>query len=356
MLVLEKKMNTVKTPVLHDARKNESIMSLEQQGHDMNVITHQDSQMHDKNFRYLIRIRWLIKAFLSACLPKRVFKFLDMDSLQILDGQLITRHSHRNLNTDFVCRINLKDSEEFVILLIEHQSSADKKMPAKILQYSAELIKQYGDSNQSGRSYPLIIPIVFYTGKYIDQLPKTMDEITFGENVYDRNPINAEFHLVTPKNLDCSGIEDGVALSLFAQSFVLAQNPDAQKLFTMMKQLEQLKDKKSIEFRSRLEEYLFREVECKLSEDDSAVLEKLIIASKGEHNMPTFEQILRDIFEKQGRQEGRLEGKLEGKKNMQLEIAEKMIQNGIDPELIENCTGLDMASISQFNSNSLAMT
>jgi len=318
----------------------------------MNAITHQDSQTHDKNFRYLIRIRWLIKAFLSACLFKRVFKVLDMDSLQILDGQLITRHSHRNLNTDFVCRINLKDSEEFVILLIEHQSSADKKMPARILQYSAELIKQYGDGNQSGRSYPLIIPIVFYTGKYIDQLPRNIDEMTFGENVYDKDLINAEFHLVTPKKLDCSGIEDGLALSLFAQSFVLTQNPNVQKLFTMMKQLEQLKEKKSIKLREILEDYLFREVECKLSEQDSVVLEKLIIASKGEHNMPTFEQILSDIFKKQGRQEG----KLEGQKNMQLEIAEKMIQNGIDFELVENCTGLDIASISQFSSNSLTMT
>jgi len=125
----------VKTPVLRRSRKNESIKEGKIGGKSQ-AMKKKETQLHDKNFRRRIRILWLLRAFLKTTLPKSTLKLLNLYKLQILDSQLVTPHSHRNLNTDFVCRIGLKGDDAFALILIEHQSKADKMMPLRILRYA----------------------------------------------------------------------------------------------------------------------------------------------------------------------------------------------------------------------------
>ena len=337
----------------------------------MQTILNKDYQNHDKNFRRFIRIMWLIKAFLRRCLPKSALKTLDLGSLQILDGQLITRHSHRNLNTDFVCRIDLKEEEGFVLILIEHQSRADKMMPLRMLRYAGELMKEYSDEGKSNRPCPLVIPIVFYTGRSAYRFPQHLDGITSGDTTFENKPIQLDFTLVQPKDLSDAGDEDGKALSLFAQSFELAQNPEVFSLLKMMEALDRLEGEKYVEFIEGLEEYLFKESECKLKERDRATLKSLIASSKGENNMPSLAEVIKDVSEevgeergiilgkREGKREGLIEGekkgKHQGKREALLEVAKSMMCSGMAFDLISEHTGLERDCINQLKNSALTI-
>lgn len=55
----------------------------------------------------------------------------------------------------------------------------------------------------------------------------------------------------------------------------------------------------------------------------------------------------REEGRQEGRLEGRLEGKIEGRQEAILDTARKMKQNGIDPQVISQCTGLSVEEISK---------
>ena len=271
-----------------------------------------ETQLHDKNFRRRIRILWLLRAFLKATLPKSTLKLLNLYKLQILDSQLVTPHSHRNLNTDFVCRVGLKGKDAFALLLIEHQSTADKMMPLRILRYAGELMDAHSDESKSERYCPLVIPIVFYTGQSAYRYFKALDGMISGKPKCDDSLIKSNFYLVTPKDLENSVEEDGEALSLFGQSFALAQNPDLSNLFKVMVRLDQLEGEKYVEFVQEIEEYLFKESECKLIEPDRAKLRQLMTSTNGEREMPSLADIIHEIAEEVGVEKGIILGRHEG--------------------------------------------
>lgn len=76
-----------------------------------------------------------------------------------------------------------------------------------------------------------------------------------------------------------------------------------------------------------------------------------------EHDLEAirYQRSVIDTGREEGRQEGRLEGKLEGKiegkmegrQEAILDMARKMKQNGIEPQLISQCTGLPVEEISK---------
>ncbi len=213
----------------------------------------------------------------------------------------------------------------------------------------------HSDESKSERYCPLVIPIVFYTGQSRYRYFKELDGMISGKPKCDNSLIKSDFYLVTPKDLENSVEQDGEALSLFGQSFALAQNPDLSNLFKVMVRLDQLEGEKYVEFVQEIEEYLFKESECKLIENDRAKLRQLITSTKGEREMPSLADIIHEIAEEVGKekgiilgkQKGLAEGKVEGKREALLEVAKGMMNDGMDLGLVSEYTGLGMEAISK---------
>ena len=135
----------------------------------------------------------------------------------------------------------------------------------------------------------------------------------------------------------------------------MAQNPDLSNLFKVMVRLDQLEGEKYVEFVQEIEEYLFKESECKLIENDRAKLRQLITSTKGEREMPSLADIIHEIAEEVGKekgiilgkQKGLAEGKVEGKREALLEVAKGMMNDGMDLGLVSEYTGLGMEAISK---------
>ena len=84
------------------------------------------------------------------------------DELEKYNSSFITKN-YENSEADIVYK--LKDKKVFI--LIEHQSSADKSMPFRLLNYNLEIIKDTNNGDlykTNSYIYAKVIPIVVYTG------------------------------------------------------------------------------------------------------------------------------------------------------------------------------------------------
>ena len=217
--------------------------------------------------------------------------------------KFITNH-FRNKESDVIYKVKEKD----VFILIEHQSTIDYQMAERILEYCVELVRCVTKRRSKNILYPLIFPIVLYTGKKKWDAPLSISEKQ--ESFYGFEPLDyPKYNLMDIHDYTIEEfIEDKTAIA---------------------------------------KAMLFEKVKSK-----EEVYEKMI--EGGEKNMSNFEKLMIEILdernekcklaEEKGKEEGKKEGVKEGKREGIREgiasIAKKMIERKMELKEIEEITGL----------------
>jgi hypothetical protein len=104
------------------------------------------------------------RAFLENHLPKELAAALDWTSLTLepcsfIDPQLTSSES------DLLFHITLHQSDAFLYLLFEHQSSEDPRMALRLLSYILRIWERFAQNHPPPAKLPAILPIVLAQGK-----------------------------------------------------------------------------------------------------------------------------------------------------------------------------------------------
>ena len=104
------------------------------------------------------------RAFFENHLPKEISAALDWTSLALepcsfIDPQLTSSES------DLLFKITLHQSDAFLYLLFEHQSSEDPRMALRLLSYILRIWERFARSHPPPAKLPAILPIVLAQGK-----------------------------------------------------------------------------------------------------------------------------------------------------------------------------------------------
>ena len=235
-----------------------------------------------------------------------------------------------------------KVKDRNVFILIEHQSTKDKTMPERITEYCVEIIRSAMKENVKGEKYPLIYPIVLYTGNTKWNIATSITENQ--EEYYGIKKLKyPKYNLIDINNFTK---EDLV-------------NDDSALSKVML--LERVKSKKEIE--DALEILAKRKLNVDESKYIKIVLEnsRFIMENlgkdyinkyieslnrKGEKVM--FEELFVELVkdkqregEERGIREGRKKGIKEGEKQCLRQVALEMAKNNIKDEIIMKITKLN---------------
>ena len=96
----------------------------------------------------------------------------------------------------------LKDREIF--FLIEHQSSIDYNMPSRLMNYCIDIIYEWSKNNNMlarKKEYPIVVPIVVYTGKEKWLIPKEFSEKQKDDYTYNDYKIRMKYNLIEINNI-----------------------------------------------------------------------------------------------------------------------------------------------------------
>lgn len=159
---------------------------------------------HDRTTKAILTDLQVAKAFFEVHLPEEIKKVVDLRDLKVCKGSFVDKKLREYL-TDILYQTRVRDKTGYLYLLLEAQSTPDRMMPFRLLQYQINIMKHYRDEQEKKglqATLPFVYPMVYYTGsaKY--------HQSTDLFSLFDE-PDLARDHFLKPFQLiDLSQIED----------------------------------------------------------------------------------------------------------------------------------------------------
>ena len=303
-------------------RKNVNLEEQEEKYKYSKTKTH---QIKDKIFRDILNDKEEVAKLINQYLKPE--KMIKKEMIEKYETSYITS-KYENRNADIVYKMKEKD----VFFLIEHQTKVDKLMAYRILEYSLEIIKSRMQNNKEEiKKFGLtrVIPIVIYTGQAKWSSGKGLNEIQIGFKHLSGVNVITGYNLIDIRNKE-KAIEDD---SFISKIIILERMKNTEEILdTIDKIAGKVKD---IEDKKRLAKIVRYLLEDRLNQKEiKKVTNKLLNQEEGEEIMHVHEVLRRD--REKARKEGKIEGKIEGI----MKVAQKMLEENIDVELISKITGL----------------
>lgn len=149
------------------------------------------NQTHDKLIKNILKNKLEMSKFINQFLqPKRQIEEWE---LQKYSSSYITKRFQRK-EADLVYKIKDKS----IYYLIEHQSTIDYNMPYRILNYCIDIIQEWSKGRRIGSNtgYPIVVPVVIYTGENKWTVPTNFADKQIKETTYGKNYIELSYNLI----------------------------------------------------------------------------------------------------------------------------------------------------------------
>lgn len=121
---------------------------------------------HDRFFRKMMQSKEIAQEFFNIHLPADIRNEIDLNSIELRSDTFIETNLRSKI-TDLLYSVLFKKSgkEGYIYILVEHQSTATKLMPFRMLKYMVAAMERHMAMYEED-VLPIILPIVVYTGCY----------------------------------------------------------------------------------------------------------------------------------------------------------------------------------------------
>ncbi|HEJ7646219.1 TPA: Rpn family recombination-promoting nuclease/putative transposase [Klebsiella oxytoca] len=308
---------------------------------------------HDATFRQFLTQPDIARDFMTLHLPAELLAICDLSTLKLESGSFV-EDDLRQYFSDVLYSLKITGGDGYIHVLIEHQSSPDKHMAFRLIRYAVAAMQRHLEAGH--KKLPLVIPVLFYTGKrspypYSTRWLDEFDDPTLAGSLYS----NA-FPLVDVTVIPDDEIADHrsmAALTLLQKHIhqrdlaelvdslvpiLLAGYLSSSQVISLVHYIVQAGETADAEA-------FVRELAQRVPQHGDALM---TIAQQLEQKgiekgiQQGIEQGIQ-LGEERGIEKGRHEGKLEGK----LEVARTMLKNGIDRSTVMKMTGLTEDDLAQ---------
>ena len=277
-----------------------------------------ENKPHDKLIKDILKdkneIVNLVNKFLKP--NEKIFE----KNIEKYTNSYITRR-YKSKEADIVYK--MKDID--IYFLIEHQSTVDYNMPYRILNYCIDIIQEW-KREQKGKKiyrYPIVVPIVVYTGKTKWSVSKNYKDQQLKITTYEKYRIDLAYNLIDINLYSTNDLlQKG---TMFSYALLIEKSKDKEDLIKYLKLIiNKENDKEKLDKISNIIIYLFNGI---LEKAGQKKLLEIINKKVGESNM---ESLVERIVEEEKRQRKELEKKAEkrgekiGKEKAKKEIINKI--------------------------------
>lgn len=289
--------------------------------------------IHDKGYKKLFSNKVIFRQLIETFVHEDWVKDLDFENCETLDKSFISSH-YKETESDIIYKINLRDKEVYIFILIEFQSSVDHFMALRILNYVTNFYMDYLESNKQAKKLPSIFPILLYNGDRLWSAPTNFSDLIEQNELLGRFSLNFEYFKIAENEYskeDLLKIHNIVSTLFLAESFydidlltseflkIFKKEEDKQPISLFLNWFKQLSE------HQRIDKSDYQELEH-IYDNEEEVRTMLITALEKER---------KELFEK-GMEKGMEKGIERGK----IEDAKAMIARGLSVSLIAEITGL----------------
>ncbi|MGG6108559.1 Rpn family recombination-promoting nuclease/putative transposase (plasmid) [Pantoea allii] len=295
---------------------------------------------HDATFRQFLTQPEIARDFMELHLPAELRAVCDLSTLKLESGSFV-EDDLRQYFSDVLYSLKTTHGDDgYVHVLIEHQSSSDKHMAFRLLRYAVAAMQRHLEAGH--KTLPLVIPVLFYTGKRSPYPYSTRWLDEFSVPVLASRLYGEAFPLVDVTIIPDEEIAEHRSMA----ALTLLQKHIHQR------DLAELVDKlvpvllAGYLSSSQVISLIHYIVQAGETADAEALVRELAhrVPQHGDALMTIAQQLEQKGIEKgmeKGIQLGREEGRCEGEREATLKIARTMLQSGLDRETVMKMTGLN---------------
>jgi len=292
------------------------------------------TQIHDSGYKKLFSNKTIFRQLLQTFVHEEWVDDLDFDDCETVDKSFVSDH-YKETESDIIYKIKLNDQDIYIFILIEFQSTVNRFMAVRILNYITNFYMDYLAAHKHIDKLPPIFPILLYNGDRRWSAPQNLADLIENNEFLGEYGLNFSYFkiaeneysqetLITIRNIVSTLFlaEAHYDIELLKQELlaIFQTEEDKQAVSLFLNWFKQLSEHQRIETKDYAQlEQVYRNVE--------EVNEMLITALKKERE---------DLYQ-EGHQEGRQEGRQE--------LIRRMLQNGLSIEQIAKITGLEAAVI-----------
>lgn len=294
---------------------------------------------HDATFRQFLTQPEIARDFMELHLPAELRAVCDLSTLKLESGSFVEDDLRQYFSDVLYSLKTAQGDDGYVHVLIEHQSSPDKHMAFRLLRYAVAAMQRHLEAGH--KKLPLVIPVLFYTGKrrpypYSTRLLDEFTDPALANRLY-----STAFPLVDVTIIPDEEIAEHRSMA----ALTLLQKHIHQR------DLAELVDKlvpvllAGYLSSSQVVSLIHYIVQAGETADAEALVRELAhrVPQHGDALMTIAQQLEQKGMEKgmeKGIQLGREEGRSEGEREATLKIARTMLQSGLDRETVMKMTGL----------------
>ncbi len=258
--------------------------------------------LHDKLVKNILKDKMEMEKFINQFVTTK----LDVEYGKLIKfpNSYITK-KYKSKEADLVYQLEGQD----IFFLIEHQSSVDIKMPYRILNYCIDIMYEWCKSKKLKqiKKYPIIVPIVIYTGDRKWNVPKNFSETQISTEILKNYKINIQYNLV-----DINQLSDKFLLdkhTMFGYGMLIEKAKDKNELLIKLDNIIQNCNNK--EQLCELEDIILYALDNALCNIEQEIIIEKIHKKVGDESMSTLIDRLtaeNKRILKQGRDEGMRDG------------------------------------------------
>lgn len=296
---------------------------------------------HDATFRQFLSQPDIARDFMELHLPAELRAICDLSTLKLESGSFV-EDDLRQYFSDILYSLKTSNGDGYIHVLVEHQSTPDRHMAFRLMRYAVAAMHRHLEAGH--KQLPLVIPVLFYTGKrspypYSTRWLDEFEDPSLAENLYGSTFPLVDVTVIPDEEI--MGHRSMAALTL------LQKHIHQRDIATLTDRLATLlmADYLSSPQVTALIHYLLQAGE---SADSEAFVRELAqrVPQHGDALMTIAQQLEQKGIEK-GIQLGEQRGIEKGRNEGKLEVARTMLQNGIDRNTVMKMTGLSEDELSQ---------
>jgi len=294
---------------IHTLRLNE-VLQLADESSNYNFSSKKVYNEHDKLIKNVLKNKLEVSKIIN--------KYLDIK--QLINQKDLLKYTNSYINKKYKSKevdVVYKLRNKEIYFLIEHQSYVDNTMPYRILNYCIDIMQEWIKSKKEKNIvyYPIIVPIVIYTGNQEWKVPVNFKDKQIGTLLFERYKINLEYNLIDINKL--SKYELIQSNTMFGYAMVIEKSKNKSELKENIDLIvRRTKDKELLEDLADIVIYILNGI---LEETEQEELLNKINKKVGENSMSTlYERLLEETKKtlKKGKQEGIRKGIRDVIKNM----------------------------------------
>ncbi|MDO2456344.1 MULTISPECIES: Rpn family recombination-promoting nuclease/putative transposase [Enterobacter] len=300
---------------------------------------------HDATFRQFLTQPDIARDFMELHLPAELRAICDLSTLKLESGSFV-EDDLRQYFSDVLYSLKTTAGDGYIHVLVEHQSTPDKHMAFRLIRYAVAAMQRHLEAGN--KKLPLVIPVLFYTGKRSPYPYSTLWLDEFDDPALAGKLYRSAFPLVDVTVIpddEIAGHRSMAALTLLQKHI---HQRDLAELVDRLAPILLAGYLSSSQVIS-LVHYI---VQAGETADAEAFVRELAlrVPQHGDTLMTIAQQLEQKGIEKgraEGLQLGEQRGIEKGRNEGKLEVARTMLENGIDRNTVMKMTGLTEDDLAQ---------